>query len=131
MKNNELYDRLKSKNDKPVNEAVTIEPLGSYETIISAVNYALTQSEAIEELIDGIKEEMMECDMGKTEAMPVPMIYPFLIATYPTFCLFELGPKTYKCTYGYDNSTREVSLGMPVKVILDAIIAEKPETEDD
>lgn len=112
-------------------EGVFVNPLDSYETIISAVNHALEDSDEIDALIAmefaKDQEEMVkECEkMGQpTEEMPV--MYPILIATFPSFCLFELGDDTYKVGYTYDNKTRRVSLSSPEEVALDLSIAPMP-----
>jgi hypothetical protein len=130
---NELYERLTTKKDKTLEENVFVKPLDSFETIISAVNYALTQSEEVENLIEALKKDMLECDVamqGEPPAAEMPVIYPFLIATYTNFCLFELIDKTFKCEYAYNSGTREVKLGMPKEVVLDVTMKIKT-TEDD
>lgn len=133
MKNNNLYDTLKKKKTE-VTESVFVRPLDSYETIMGAVNYALTQSEAIDAIIAEEMKEMQECsgDMPTAaENMSVmPMLYPMLIATYPSFCLFEIADDTFRCDYTYDKKTRNVTLGTPVEVVLDVTVAAVPAEED-
>jgi hypothetical protein len=128
MKNNHLYDTLKKKKIE-VTEAVFVRPLDSYETIMGAVNYALTQSEAIDCIIADEMKGMMECEgnMAMSESPVMPMLYPMLIATYPTFCLFEVADDTFRCDYTYDKKTRNVTLGTPVEVVLDVTMSATPE----
>lgn len=125
MKNNHLYESLKKKKTE-VTEAVFVRPLDSYETIMGAVNYALTQSEAIDMIIADEMKDMMECS-GMAESPTTHMLYPMLIATYPTFCLFEVEDDTFRCDYSYDKKTRNVTLGTPVEVVLDVTMAATPE----
>jgi hypothetical protein len=130
-KENKLYESLHSKKAE-INENVFVRPLDSYETIISAVNYALSQSEAVDKIISDEMEDLMkECEGMANSPVAMPMLYPLLIATYPTFCLFEISDDTYKCSYTYDKATRNVTLGMPAEVTLDVTMKIKPEDGED
>jgi hypothetical protein len=124
-----LYDTLKTKKkQEEVTEDVYVKPLDSFETIIACVNYALGQSDEIDDLIE---EEMKECmASGMAPEATSPMIFPLLIATFPTFCLFELGNDTYRCDYKYDKKTRNVTLGTPTEVTLDVTMMATPENDD-
>lgn len=127
-----FYDRLNTKKKQTeVTEDVYVKPLDSFETIIACVNYALGQSEEIDDLIEA---EVKECSgMSNMVAAPEagsPMIFPLLIATFPTFCLFELGDDTYRCDYKYDKKTRNVTLGTPTEVTLDVTMTTTPDNDD-
>lgn len=124
-KDNELYNRLK----KTVHEAVFVEPADSYETIISAINWELAKNEDIGDMCEEMSKDMMdECDtmgMGSMSA-PMPYVYPFLIATFPTFCLFEVSRKTYKAPYTYDSATRKATITSFSEVVLDVVTKPAP-----
>lgn len=127
MKNNEkneFYSVLKDK-EKELKESVRVQPLDSYETRISAVNYAIVKSDEIEDIVDEMQEEMQECD-GCVSESPVQMIYPMLLATYPDFCLFELGQKTFKAEYTYNTETRTATLEGISEVIVDILVKDAP-----
>lgn len=122
----EFYKKLKTE----IEESVRVEPIDSFETIISAVAHELEDNEDVEALCDDCMEEMMDECAGMGEAMPTPMqmpvIYPILIATYPSFCLFEVGDDTYRADYQYDIRTRRVQLSKPKEVIIDLIMKDAP-----
>jgi hypothetical protein len=125
----EFYKMLTK--DQELEEGVIVNPLDSYETIISAVNHELEDSDEIGILIATEQEEMLkECSGENPVAEEMPVMYPILIATFPSFCLFELGDDTYRVSYTYDNRTRRVKLGTPEEVTLDISIAATPPEED-
>ena len=123
---NKFYEKLKKKS---LNEAVYVKPMESYETIISAIQHELEHDDDVAMIVKEETLEMKECisEMG----VPVPMLYPMLIATFPAFCLFEIGDDTFRCDYTYDSGTREVELGDIIEVNIDlSITPAKPDPED-
>jgi hypothetical protein len=72
---------------------------------------------------------MNECEGDVSR--PIQMIYPYLLATYPDFCLFELGAKTFKASYIYDNQIRKAQLKEINEVIVDITIKDKPIIQED
>jgi hypothetical protein len=126
-KKNELFQKLTEAEQLQVlEEAVYVQPLDSFETIISAVYHALEHSSEVIGIIkDMAKATISKAIDGAQEGMLDRVIYPYLIATYPKYCLFELADKVYKADYNYNNKTRKVDIGKPSEVIVDLTIKNK------